>query len=137
MLLRVQREDGYIQLLYLVEDMEGEALNSQPQSGVLPTLLLGEQSTQLLLRVQGVDGYIQLLYLVEDMEGEALNSQPQPGVLSAWLLGEQGAQLLLRVQRVDQLAGYVVVPENIPAYKNCCQNWPEIRPHNSKRAGKN
>jgi hypothetical protein len=71
--------------------------------------------------VDQLAGYVQLLYLVEDMEGEALNGQPQPGVLRTLLLGEQSAQLLLRVQRVDQLAGYVVVPENIPAYKKSCQ----------------
>ncbi len=41
--------------------MEGEALNSQPEPGVLCTLLLGEQGAQLLLRVQRVDqlaGYV-------------------------------------------------------------------------------
>jgi hypothetical protein len=41
--------------------MEGEALNSQPQPGVLRILLLGEQGPQLLLRVQRVDqlaGYV-------------------------------------------------------------------------------
>ncbi len=41
--------------MYLVEDMEGEALDSQPEPGVLRTRLLGEQSAQLLLRVQRVD----------------------------------------------------------------------------------
>jgi hypothetical protein len=51
----------YVQLLYLVEYMEGEALNSQPQPGILRTRLLGKQGPQLLLRVQRVDqlaGYV-------------------------------------------------------------------------------